>query len=100
MFELFRASIRRLAGVRYENSAFYDPIRSEHRQVSFGFLNYSLPAKNDSARAWRFAWDPIFWELCQANRGSLKFDMELYSELSPAAKLPNPPTKSARDRFH
>lgn len=85
-FELFRASIRRLAGVRYENSAFYDPIRSEHRQVSFGFLNYSLPANNDSARAWRFAWDPIFWELCQANRGSLKFDMELYSELSPAAR--------------
>lgn len=85
-FKLFRESIRRLAGVRYHNSAFYDPIRSEHREVSFGLLNYSLPLGRESARAWRFAFDPIFWELISANRSSLKFDMQLYTDLSPAGR--------------
>ena len=85
-FRLFRESIQRLAGVRYHNSAFYDPIRSEHREVSFGLLNYSLPLDNDSSRAWRFAWDPIFWDLISANRSSLQFDMEIYGHLSPAAR--------------
>lgn len=85
-FRLMRESVERLSGVRYQNSAFYDPIRSEHRQVSFGLLNYSLPMQNDSARAWRFAWDPIFWELVSANRSSLRFDMEIYHPLSPAAR--------------
>ncbi len=85
-FKLFRDSIRRLAGVRYHNTAFYDPIRGEHREVSFGLLNYSLPLRTDSARAWRFAFDPIFWELVSANRSSLKFDMQLYADLSPASR--------------
>lgn len=85
-FKLFRESIRRLAGVRYRNTAFYDPIRGEHREVSFGLLNFSLPLKSDSARAWRFAFDPIFWELISANRSSLKFDMQLYADLSPAGR--------------
>ncbi len=85
-FRLFRESIRRLAGVRYHNSAFYDPIRGEHREVSFGLLNYSLPLNDKSARAWRFAFDPIFWELVSANRSSLRFDMAIYSALSPAAR--------------
>jgi hypothetical protein len=85
-FRLMRESVGRLSGVRYQNSAFYDPIRSEHRQVSFGLLNYSLPMQGDSARAWRFAWDPIFWELVSANRSSLRFDMALYYPLSAAAR--------------
>lgn len=85
-FKLFRESIRRLAGVRYHNTAFYDPIRGEHREVSFGLMSFSLPLKSDSARAWRFAFDPIFWELISANRSSLKFDMQLYADLSPAGR--------------
>lgn len=85
-FELFRAAIKRLAGVRYQSDAFYDPIRGEHRAVSFGFLNYSLPLDADSSRAWRFAWDPIFFELAQATGGALSFDIGLYRELTPAAR--------------
>jgi hypothetical protein len=85
-FTQFRQGIGRLAGIRYENDAFYDPIRGEHRQVSFGFLNYSLPLTEHSSRAWRFAWDPIFFELCEANRGALRFDLSVYRDLSPAAR--------------
>ena len=85
-YRLFREAIKRLAGVRYECDAFYDPIRHEHREVSFGFLSYSLPRSQDASRAWRFAWDPIFWELCSATAGSLRFDMQTYRALSPAAR--------------
>lgn len=35
-YALFRAALRRLAGVVYQNDCFYDPIRGEHRQVTFG----------------------------------------------------------------
>lgn len=85
-FMLFRAAIRRLAAVRYQNDHFYDPVRGEHRQVSFGFLNYSLPLDPLSARAWRFAWDPIFWELAKATGGALSFDLTLYRELDTASR--------------
>lgn len=85
-FELFRAAIRRLAGVRYQNDAFYDPIRGEHRQVSFGFLSYSLPLAAQSSRAWRFAWDPIFFEFAQATGGALSFDLGLYRGLDAASR--------------
>ncbi|MEX1096301.1 MAG: hypothetical protein WED34_09645 [Planctomycetales bacterium] len=85
-FEQFRDAIRRLAGVRYQNDHFYDPLRGEHRQVSFGFLNYSLPLDAGSSRAWRFAWDPIFFEFAQATGGALSFDLTLYCDLSPASR--------------
>jgi len=85
-FQLFRAAIKRLAGIRYQNDRFYDPIRGEHRDVSFGFLNYSLPLDPKSSRSWRFAWDPIFFELCQATGGALSFDLDLYRQLDPAAR--------------
>lgn len=85
-FRQFREGIRRLAGIQYECNRFYDPVRGEHRQVSFGLLNYSLPQSDDSARAWRFAWDPIFFEFCQATRGSLRFDLSVYRDLSAASR--------------
>ncbi len=85
-FELFRAALHRLAGVRYQNDAFYDPVRGEHRQVAFGFLNYSLPLDADSSRAWRFAWDPIFFEFAQATGGALSFDLSLYRRLDAASR--------------
>jgi hypothetical protein len=85
-FELFRAAIKRLAGIRYQNDHFYDPVRGEHRAVSFGFLNYSLPLDAHSSRAWRFAWDPIFFELAQATGGALTFDLGLYREFDAATR--------------
>ena len=85
-FKLFREAIRRLAGIRYQNDAFFDPIRAEHRQVSFGLLNYSLPLNDDSSRAWRFAWDPIFFELCHAAGSTLSFDIPLYRSLDCAIR--------------
>ena len=85
-YVLFRSALRRLAGVRYHNTHFYDPIRGEHREVSFGLLNYSLPLSSDSSRAWRFAWDPIFFELCRATGGALSFDLPLYRDFDAGAR--------------
>jgi hypothetical protein len=85
-FRLFRDALRRLAGVRYACDAFFDPVRREHREVSFGFLSYSLPLSHGESRTWRFAWDPIFWELCSTNAGALRFDLPTYRDLSPATR--------------
>lgn len=85
-YHLFREALRRLAAVRYQNDQFYDPLRQENRQVSFGFLSYSLPLQIDSNRAWRIYWDPLFFEYCQALGGALRFDLETYRELSYAAR--------------
>jgi len=83
---LFRAALSRLSTVSYRNDRFYDPVRGEHRQVGFGFLSYSLPIDRGSSRAWRFAWDPIFFEFCQATAGSLRFDLGTYRSLDPASR--------------
>lgn len=85
-YELFRESIARLAAVHYQNDHFYDPVRGEHRDVAFGFLSYSLPLNSDSARAWRFFWDPLFFEICQAGGGALSFDLEFYRQLDSASR--------------
>ncbi len=85
-YRLFRETIKRLARVMYENSAFYDPIRGEHRDVGFGFLKYSLPIDAASSRAWRFVWDQQFFELCQATGGGLWFDLETYRRLDFASR--------------
>jgi hypothetical protein len=83
---LFREAIRRLARVIYENTAFYDPIRGEHRDVAFGFLKYSLPLTPPSSRAWRFVWDQQFFEFCKATGGGLWFDLETYRKLDFASR--------------
>ena len=85
-YELFRQALRRLAAAQYENDAFYDPVRSQHGQVSFGFLSYRLPLDAMSDRLWNFYWDPVFFEFCQAVRGRLMFDLGLYRKLSPAGR--------------
>jgi hypothetical protein len=85
-YALFRKAITRLAAVTYLNDHFYDPVRGEHRDVAFGFLSYSLPADPASSRAWRFVWDPIFFEFCQAASGSLVFDLETYRALDFASR--------------
>lgn len=85
-YAIFRAAIRRLAGVVYENDRFYDPVRGEHRDVAFGFLKYSLPIDVGSSRAWHFVWDPQFFQFCQAIAGSFQFDLALYRSLDYASR--------------
>ena len=84
-YETFRGALSRLAGVTYSSEHFYDPMRGEHRAVRFGFLSYSLPPKG-SRRAWRIAWDPIFFEFCRAVGGGLNFDLETYRKLDFASR--------------
>ena len=42
-YRQFSTALERLSAVRYQNQAFYDPVRAEHRRVSFGLFSYSLP---------------------------------------------------------
>ena len=51
-----------------------------------GLLSYSLPLSDDSSRAWRIAWDPLFFEYCQAVGGRLRFDLSAYRLLDPASR--------------
>lgn len=85
-YRQFEKAIERLSQVTYLNDHFYDPVRAEHRKVAFGFLSYSLPSDPESCRAWRIAWDPIFFDLVRAAGGSFRFDLEVYKELDPASR--------------
>lgn len=42
--------------------------------------------KSDSNRAWRIAWNPIFFDFCKASGGSLEFDLRLYQQLDLASR--------------
>ncbi|MBL8826104.1 MAG: hypothetical protein JNM18_03910, partial [Planctomycetaceae bacterium] len=79
-YELFRSAIERLSAVTYQNNGFYDPVRGEHCNVSFGFLRYRLPLGHDSSRAWRFYWDGLLFEICQASGSGLSFDLDTYRQ--------------------
>ncbi len=85
-YQQFAKSLRRLSTVRYLCDNFYDPMRAEHRQVSFGFLSYSLPQDPKSSRAWRIAWDPVFFELVSSAAGHFRFDLESYRGLDAASR--------------
>lgn len=85
-YRQFTQSIERLSLMRYRNDGFYDPARREHRRVSFGFFSYSLPLNPDSSRAWRFGWDPVFYELVKGVGGHLRFDLGIYRNLDPASR--------------
>lgn len=85
-YHQFAAALDRLAQVSYASDAFYDPVRAEHRRVRFGFLSYSLPLDPGSSRAWRIAWDPIFFDLVRPLGGRFRFDLDTYRELDPAAR--------------
>ena len=80
------ASLERLSAVTYRSDAFYDPIRAEHRKASFGLLSFSAPQDEKSDRAWRIAWDPVFFEFIKPIGGSMRFNFELYSQLDPASR--------------
>ncbi len=85
-YQQFAESLARLSAVVYQNDGFYDPIRAEHRSISFGFLSYSLPLEPGSCRAWRLAWNPLFFELVQATAGHFRFDLATYRSLDPASR--------------
>lgn len=85
-YQQFADAIRRLSTVVYLSDAFYDPVRSEHRRVSFRFFSYSLPLDDNSPRAWRIAWDPIFFDLVKAPAGQFRFDLAVYRDLDVASR--------------
>lgn len=85
-YRQFADAVKRLSAITYLNDAFYDPVREEHRRVSFGFFSYSLPVDLESSRAWRFVWDPIFYEMVVAAAGHFRFDLAVYRELDNASR--------------
>ena len=85
-YRLFRDSIDRIAVTSYRNDSFYDPKRKIHDRYVFGFLKYRAPQDLRSGRLWHFSWDPIFFEICSAIGGRLRFDLEIYRSLDPASR--------------
>ena len=85
-YRQFAEALERLSVVSYQNDAFYDPVRKEHRKVSFRFLSYSLPLDPASSRVWRLVWDPLFIELVQPIGGHLLFELDAYRGLDPASR--------------
>ncbi|TWU55940.1 hypothetical protein [Rubripirellula reticaptiva] len=85
-YKAFGEALRRLSVVNYMSDNFYDPNRSEHRRVSFSFFSYSLPQDARSSRAWRIAWDPIFFEIVKSSAGHFRFDLAVYRELDAASR--------------
>lgn len=87
-----RDSLLRLATASYENSAFYNPESREHEWVAFQFLSVLLPTVGgrghvvDNERLWRVEWNPAFFRFCRATGGSLLFDLDLFRQLTPAAR--------------
>ena len=85
-YKQFADALKRLSAVTYMNDGFYDPVRSEHRRVSFGFFSYSLPEDPKSSRAWRIVWDPLFFEMVKHAAGQFRFDLAVYRELDNASR--------------
>lgn len=90
-YDQLRASLERLALTAYQNTAFYNPVTQQHERVAFHFFSSFLPTRGrggpvDSERAWRIEWDRHFFQMCQATGGTLLFDLDVYRDLSPAAR--------------
>lgn len=87
-----RDALRRLASTSYENTGFYNPDTQEREYVVFQFLSMLLPTVGgfggtvDTDRLWRIEWNPAFFRFCRATSGNLLFDLDLYRELTPAAR--------------
>lgn len=82
----FEDACSRLALVTYQGENIYDPIRKEQVRTEFGFFDRIRPMADDSQRAWRFYWSPVFFEFCKASGGQLMFDLELYRTLDHASR--------------
>ena len=90
-YDQLRASLERMATVAYQNTAFYNPVTQQHERATFHFFSSYLPTRGrggvvDPDRAWRIEWSPIFYKMCQATGGTLLFDLDVYRELTPAAR--------------
>ena len=90
-YEQLRMSLERLALVAYQNTAFYNPVTQQHERVTLHFFSTFLPTRGrggvvDTERVWRIEWSPMFFQMCQATGGTLLFDLDLYRELTPAAR--------------
>jgi hypothetical protein len=87
-----RDSLQRLALASYQSTAFYNPDTGEHEVTAFQFLSIGLPTVGgvgetvDNDRAWRIEWNAPFFRFCRAAGGSLMFDLDMYRQLSPAAR--------------
>ncbi len=90
-YEQLRASLERLAVLAYQNTAFYNPVTQQHERVTLHFFSSYLPTRGrgaavDTERAWRIEWSPMFFQMCQATGGTLLFDLDVYRDLTPAAR--------------
>ena len=90
-YDQLRAALERLSTVAYQNTAFYNPVTQQHERVTFHFFSSYLPTRGrggqvDTERAWRIEWSPLFYQMCQATGGTLLFDLDVYRELTPAAR--------------
>lgn len=90
-YEQLRASLERLAVVAYQNTAFYNPVTQQHERITLHFFSSYLPTRGrgadvDTERTWRIEWSPMFFQMCQATGGTLLFDLDVYRDLSPAAR--------------
>jgi hypothetical protein len=59
--------------------------------VTLHFFSTYLPTRGrgadvDTDRAWRIEWSAMFFQMCQATGGTLLFDLDLYRDLTPAAR--------------
>ena len=87
-----RDSLLRLSVASYHNTAFYNPTNREREFAAFQFLSILLPTVGgvgetiDNDRCWRVEWNPIFFRFCQATGGNLLFDIDIYRQLTPAAR--------------
>ncbi len=90
-YHQFRAALERLALVAYQNTGFFNPVTRQHERVTFHFFSSFIPTHGRGGdiatdRAWRIEWDQHFFQLSQTTGGTLLFDLDLYRELSPAAR--------------
>ena len=87
-----RESLLRLSTTSYQNTGFYNPETQDHEYVAFQFLSMLLPTVGgagrivDNDRCWRIEWNPAFFRFCRATGGNLLFDLDLYRQLTPAAR--------------
>lgn len=90
-YDQLRASLERLAVAAYQNTGFYNPVTQQHERVTLHFFSSFLPTNGKGGdvaidRAWRIEWDKHFFEMCRTTGGTLLFDLDLYRDLSPAAR--------------
>lgn len=87
-----RESLLRLAVSSYQNTGFYNPETREHEYAAFQFLSMLLPTVDgvgetvDNERCWRIEWNPAFFRFCRVTGGNLLFDLDIYHQLTPAAR--------------